>query len=178
MLSDGCLALSVNILTSYMIQVLQKLSSLKKAFIFLNLYPISTFKDMVRKCITFAFDPKELLLFIQTGFSCARVAVACSILGRTSGLIFETISVLLPVTAIRTFCHQFSLLNRYLLSYFVQILPKLSRTKINLKTEQNPVIGHFFLFPSRAGNLREIGTSVTCGQNLGTDMQITVLKMC
>ena len=41
---------------------------------------------MKRERISFTFDPRDMLLSLQMGFSFVRAAVACAILGRTSGL--------------------------------------------------------------------------------------------
>ena len=40
---------------------------------------------MTRECISFTFDPRDMLS-LQMGFSFVRAAVACAILERTSGL--------------------------------------------------------------------------------------------
>ena len=42
--------------------------------------------EMTRECIGFTFDPRDMLLSLQMGFSFVRAAVACAILERTSGL--------------------------------------------------------------------------------------------
>ena len=42
--------------------------------------------EMTRERISFAFDPRDMLLSLQMGFSFVRAAVACAILERTSGL--------------------------------------------------------------------------------------------
>ena len=42
--------------------------------------------EMPRKRISFTFDPRDMLLSLQMGFSFVRTAVACAILERTSGL--------------------------------------------------------------------------------------------
>ena len=42
--------------------------------------------EMTRECISFTFDPRDMLLSLQMGFSFVRAAVACAILERTSGL--------------------------------------------------------------------------------------------
>ena len=42
--------------------------------------------EMTRERISFTFDPRDMLLFLQMGFSFVRAAVACAILERTSGL--------------------------------------------------------------------------------------------
>ena len=42
--------------------------------------------EMTRERISFTFDPKDMLLSLQIGFSFVRAAVACAILERTSGL--------------------------------------------------------------------------------------------
>ena len=42
--------------------------------------------EMTRERISFTFDPKDMLLSLQMGFSFVRAAVACAILERTSGL--------------------------------------------------------------------------------------------
>ena len=41
---------------------------------------------MTRELISFTFDPRDMLLSLQMGFSFVRAAVACAILERTSGL--------------------------------------------------------------------------------------------
>ena len=41
---------------------------------------------MTREHISFTFDPRDMLLSLQMGFSFIRAAVACAILERTSGL--------------------------------------------------------------------------------------------
>ena len=41
---------------------------------------------MTRECISFTFDPRDMLLSLQMGFSFVRAAVACAILERTSSL--------------------------------------------------------------------------------------------
>ena len=41
---------------------------------------------MTRESISFTFDPRDILLSLQMGFSFVRAAVACAILERTSGL--------------------------------------------------------------------------------------------
>ena len=42
--------------------------------------------EMTRERISFTFDPRDTLLFLQMGFSFVRAAVACAILKRISGL--------------------------------------------------------------------------------------------
>ena len=42
--------------------------------------------EMTKERISFTFDPKDMLLSLQMGFSFLRAAVACAILERTSGL--------------------------------------------------------------------------------------------
>ena len=42
--------------------------------------------EMTRERIGFTFDPRDMLLSLQMGFSFVRAAVACAILERTSGL--------------------------------------------------------------------------------------------
>ena len=41
---------------------------------------------MTRECISFTFDPRDMLLSLQMGFSIVRAAVACAILEGTSSL--------------------------------------------------------------------------------------------
>ena len=41
---------------------------------------------MTRERISFTFDPRDMLLSLQMGFSFVKAAVACAILKRTSGL--------------------------------------------------------------------------------------------
>ena len=42
--------------------------------------------EMTREHISFTFDPRDMLLSLQIGFSFVRAAVACAILKRISGL--------------------------------------------------------------------------------------------
>ena len=42
--------------------------------------------EVTRERISFTFDPRDMLLSLQMGFSFVRAAVACAILERTSGL--------------------------------------------------------------------------------------------
>ena len=42
--------------------------------------------EMTRERISFTFDPRDTLLFLQMGFSFVRASVACDILERISGL--------------------------------------------------------------------------------------------
>ena len=42
--------------------------------------------EMTRERISFTFDPRDMFLSLQMGFSFVRAAVACTILERTSGL--------------------------------------------------------------------------------------------
>ena len=42
--------------------------------------------ETTRERISFTFDPRDMLLSLQTGFSFVRAEVACAILVRTSGL--------------------------------------------------------------------------------------------
>ena len=42
--------------------------------------------EMTKEPISFTFDPRDMLLSLQMGFSFVRAAVACAILERTSGL--------------------------------------------------------------------------------------------
>ena len=42
--------------------------------------------EITRERISFTFDPRDMLLSLQMGFSFVRAAVACAILERTSGL--------------------------------------------------------------------------------------------
>ena len=41
---------------------------------------------MTREPISFTFDPRDMFLLLQIGFSFVKAAVACAILDRTSGL--------------------------------------------------------------------------------------------
>ena len=43
-------------------------------------------KGMTRGRISFTFDPRDMFLLLQIGFSFVKAAVACSILETTSGL--------------------------------------------------------------------------------------------
>ena len=42
--------------------------------------------EITRERISFTFDPRDMLLSLQIGFSFVRAAVACAILERISGL--------------------------------------------------------------------------------------------
>ena len=42
--------------------------------------------EMTKEHISFTFDPRDMLLSLQMGFSFVRAVVACAILERTSGL--------------------------------------------------------------------------------------------
>ena len=42
--------------------------------------------EMTRERISFAFDPRDMLLSLQIGFSFVRAAVACALFERISGL--------------------------------------------------------------------------------------------
>ena len=42
--------------------------------------------EMTRELISFTFDPRDMFVSLQMGFSIVRAVVACSILERTSGL--------------------------------------------------------------------------------------------
>ena len=79
--------------------------------------------EMTKEHISFTFDPRDILLSLQMGFSFVKAAVACAILVRTSGLepLPETtapwyLNALLPLSlslsldAIGAVCHQFGLL--------------------------------------------------------------------
>ena len=81
--------------------------------------------EMTRERISFTFDPRDMLLSLQMGFSFVRAVVACAILERTSGLepSYETAAprylkldqllsfyLYLSLDAIGTVCHQFGLL--------------------------------------------------------------------
>ena len=80
---------------------------------------------MTKECISFTFDPRDMLLSLQMGFSFVRAAVACSVLERTSGfelssetsasryLKLVTVPNFCPFTFISlsgAVCHQFDLL--------------------------------------------------------------------
>ena len=101
--------------------------------------------EMTKERITFTFDPRDMLLSLQMGFSFVKAAVACTVLERASGLepLSETTACskvpeacysaqLLPfylylsLDAIGIFCQQFGLLRIYLHLYFVQDLSRLS----------------------------------------------------
>ena len=98
--------------------------------------------EMTRERISFTFDPKDMLLSLQMGFSFVRAAVACSILERTSGLEPSSVSkvlearysaqllpfyLYLSLDAIGAVCHQnlvfFELIS---ILYLVQVLSRLS----------------------------------------------------
>ena len=68
------------------------ISSQKPAFFFSNsavkVHDSQAYRNMgmTRERISFTFDPRDMLLSLQMGFSFVRAAVACAILERTSGL--------------------------------------------------------------------------------------------
>ena len=67
------------------------ISSQKPAFFSLTLQSLHDSQayrnmEMARERISFTFDPRDMLLSLQIGFSFVRAAVACAILERTSGL--------------------------------------------------------------------------------------------
>ena len=92
--------------------------------------------EMTRECISFTFEPRDMLLSLQIGFSFVRAAVACAIVERISGLepssettaprylnlvtvpSFCPFYLNLPLDAIGAVCHQFCLLSTdlYLIS--------------------------------------------------------------
>ena len=82
--------------------------------------------EMTRECISFTFDPRDILLALKIGFSILRAELACAILERISGFqpSSETTAprcllrhidlpfyLHLPLDAIGTVRHQFDLLN-------------------------------------------------------------------
>ena len=100
---------------------------------------------MTRERISFTFDPRDMLLSLQIGFSLVRAAVASAIFDRTPGLepssetdncckMLEAChsAQLLPfylylsLDTIRAVCHQFGLLGTDLHLIFVQVLSRLS----------------------------------------------------
>ena len=99
---------------------------------------------MTRKHISFTFDPRDMLLSLQMGFSFERAAVICAILERTSGLKpssetaapkylkLVTVRNLCPVTYISLWMpltlFMISLVFSALISilYLVQVLSRLS----------------------------------------------------
>ena len=71
------------------------ISSQKPAFLFfflsnsaVNVHDSQAYRnmEMTRERISFTFDPRDMLLSLQMGFSFVRAAVVCAILERTSGL--------------------------------------------------------------------------------------------
>ena len=88
--------------------------------------------EMTRERICFTFDPRDMLLSLQMGFSFVRATVACAILERTSDLEpssettaprylklvtvpnFCPFNLYLSLDAIDTVCHQLGLLRTYL----------------------------------------------------------------
>ena len=64
--------------------------------------------EMTRERISFTFDPRDMLLSLQMGFSFVRAAVACAILERTSGLepsSETTAPRYLKLVTVPNFCH-------------------------------------------------------------------------
>ena len=74
--------------------------------------------EMTREHISFTFDPRNMLLSLQIGFSFVRAAVACAILKRISSLkpssettalgYLKLLALRMPLSAL---CHQFGLLS-------------------------------------------------------------------
>ena len=63
--------------------------------------------EMTRERISFMFDPRDMLLSLQMGFSFVRAAVACAILERTSGLepsSETTVPSYLKLVTVPSFC--------------------------------------------------------------------------
>ena len=101
----------------------------------LILHPTSFSVCLFSFPFTAPFDPRDILLYLQIGFSFARAAVACAILDRIFGLepSSETIAprylklvtvssfcpfyLNLPLDAIGIVCHQFCLLSADVPSY-------------------------------------------------------------
>ena len=83
--------------------------------------------EMTREPISFTFEPRDMLLSLQMGFSVVRAAVACAILERASGLgpssettaprysllhaQFLPFYLYLSLDATGAVCHQFALLS-------------------------------------------------------------------
>ena len=118
--SNGCLDLSTNLLIGNMVlvpnaqypQIASHLKGLR--FFFSNstvkVYDSQVYKnmEMTRKRISFTFDPRDMLVSLQMGFSFVRVAMACAILERTSGLEPSseiTTSMYLKLVTVPSFCH-------------------------------------------------------------------------
>ena len=89
--SNGCLDPFANLLIGNMVLVrnAQKhlITSQRPTFFSLTRCQSLPFigiqnMEMTRECISFTFDPKDMLLSLQIGFSFVRAAVACTILER------------------------------------------------------------------------------------------------
>ena len=99
---------------------------------------------MTRECISFTFDPRDMLLSLQIGFNFVRVAVACAILEKIFGFqpSSETTALrYLKLVIITSFCH-FTLISLWMplalfvislvfsalisILYLVQVLSRLS----------------------------------------------------
>ena len=89
--------------------------------------------------ITFTFDPRDMLLSLQMGFSFVRAAVACAIRERTSGLkpsSETTAPRYLKLVTVPNFCHftfislwmplALFVINLVSILYLVQVLSRLS----------------------------------------------------
>ena len=64
--------------------------------------------EMTRERTSFTFDPRDMLLSLEMGFSFVRAAVACAILERTSGLepsSETTAPRYLKLVTVPNFCH-------------------------------------------------------------------------
>ena len=123
------------------------ISSQKPAFFSLTLQSrsmIHRHTEMTRERISFTFDPRDMFLSLQMGFSFVRAAVACAILERISGLepsSETTAPRYLKLVTVPNFCH-FTFISlwmplaRFVISlvfsalisilYLVQVLSRLS----------------------------------------------------
>ena len=130
--------------------------------------------EMTRERIRFTFDPRDMLLSLQMGFSFVRIAVACAILERISGLEASseltaprylkrvTVPSFCPFTII-SFCMPLALFvisfvcsALISISYFAQILSRLSTYtssscsssfRVNLSSANRRLV--MFLLPNR-----------------------------
>ena len=90
--------------------------------------------DLIRECISFTFNQRDMFISVRIGFSFVRAAVACAILERTSGfeLSFETMaprslfqaSTLISVWMSLALLLLVSSFQHIFILYFVQVLSR------------------------------------------------------
>ena len=84
--SSGCLDLSANLLIGIMVLILKAYVLFSNSAVKVHDSQAYSNMEMTRECISFTFDPSDMLLSLQMGFSIVTAAVTYAILERTSGL--------------------------------------------------------------------------------------------